>query len=163
MEGITSLINAFFSFTPLEKENKTKGFFWYVLRSQSRLWQVFHINFQVQIYISLHSFAFTGYVLIAGFFSFVLCYKHGPLVDEKSICLLTWTLQLLSLFLIYGGATVPQFAYAVMILMLLSRNLHRPVKAFSYMMWYASFFLINVTFWALVLFIVWGNTWTYHI
>ncbi|KAM5325590.1 nuclear envelope integral membrane protein 2 isoform 2-T2 [Glossophaga mutica] len=76
-----------------------------------------------------------GYVLIAGFFSFVLCYKHGPLVDERSICLLTWTLQLLSLFLIYFGATVPQFAYAVMILMLLSRNLHHPVKAFSDMMW----------------------------
>ncbi|XP_036899645.1 nuclear envelope integral membrane protein 2 isoform X1 [Sturnira hondurensis] len=74
-----------------------------------------------------------GYVLIAGFFSFVLCYKHGPLV-EKNIRLLTWTLQLLSLLLIYVGATVPQFSYAVMILMLLSRNLHRLMRAFSYMM-----------------------------
>ncbi|XP_028365915.1 nuclear envelope integral membrane protein 2 isoform X1 [Phyllostomus discolor] len=76
-----------------------------------------------------------GYVLIAGFFSFTLCYKHGPLVDERSIRLLTWTLQLLSLFLIYCGATIPQFAYAVMILLLFTRNLHGPVKAFSYMMW----------------------------
>lgn len=113
--------------------------FWYVLSSKSRLWQVLHINFQVQIYISLHSSAFTGYVLIVGFLSFAVCYKHGPLVDERSVNLLTWTLQLLSLLLIYYGVTVPQFAYAVMILILLSRNLYYPMKAFSYMRWYVSF------------------------
>ncbi|KAF6361884.1 nuclear envelope integral membrane protein 2 [Rhinolophus ferrumequinum] len=76
-----------------------------------------------------------GYVLIVGFLSFAVCYKHGPLVDERSVNLLTWTLQLLSLLLIYYGVTVPQFAYAVMILILFSRNLYYPMKAFSYMQW----------------------------
>lgn len=73
--------------------------------------------------------------MIVGFLSFTVCYKHGPLVDERSINLLTWTLQLLSLFLIYYGVTMPQFAYAVMILILLSRSLYYPMKAFSYMRW----------------------------
>nr|KAF6450747.1 nuclear envelope integral membrane protein 2 [Molossus molossus] len=76
-----------------------------------------------------------GYVLIVGFYSFAVCYKHGPLVDERSIRLLTWTLQLLSLFLIYCGATVPQFTYAVMVLILSSRGLHYPARAFRYMRW----------------------------
>lgn len=100
----------------------------------------FHINFQVQIYSSLHSSAFTGYVLIVGFLSFAVCYKHGPLVEERSINLLTWTLQLLSLFLIYSGVSMPQIAYVVMILILLSRSLYYPMKAFHSMRWYVSFF-----------------------
>ncbi|XP_016072088.1 PREDICTED: nuclear envelope integral membrane protein 2 isoform X1 [Miniopterus natalensis] len=76
-----------------------------------------------------------GYVLVVGLLSFAVCYKHGPLVDERSTRLLMWTLQLLSLCLIYSGATVPQFAYAVMGLILLSRGLHYPERAFRYMRW----------------------------
>ncbi|XP_037705161.1 nuclear envelope integral membrane protein 2 [Choloepus didactylus] len=76
-----------------------------------------------------------GYVLIVGFFSFAICYKHGPLVDRKNINLLTWTLQFFSLVLIYSGVNVPQFAYAVMILLTSSRRLCYPLKVFFYMSW----------------------------
>ncbi|XP_034863413.1 nuclear envelope integral membrane protein 2 isoform X3 [Mirounga angustirostris] len=76
-----------------------------------------------------------GYVLTVGFLSFALCYKHGPLVDERNVNLLTWTLRLLALLLIYCGVTVPQYSYALMILILSSRSLHYPLKAFSYMRW----------------------------
>ncbi|XP_010601002.1 nuclear envelope integral membrane protein 2 isoform X2 [Loxodonta africana] len=76
-----------------------------------------------------------GYILIVGFFSFAVCYKHGPLVDERSRNLLTWTLRLISLVLIYSGTSVPQFAYAVMVLILCSRSLRYPVKVFHYMSW----------------------------
>ncbi|XP_040498723.1 nuclear envelope integral membrane protein 2 isoform X2 [Ursus maritimus] len=76
-----------------------------------------------------------GYVLTVGFLSFAVCYKHGPLVDERSVNLLTWTLRLLALLLIYCGVTVPQCSYAVMILVLSSRSLRYPLKAFSYMTW----------------------------
>ncbi|XP_038303335.1 nuclear envelope integral membrane protein 2 isoform X1 [Canis lupus baileyi] len=76
-----------------------------------------------------------GYVLIVGFLSFAVCYKHGPLVDERNVNLLTWTLRLLALLLIYCGVTVPQCAYAVMILILSSGSLCYPLKAFSYMRW----------------------------
>uniref|UniRef100_A0A9L0S3K6 Nuclear envelope integral membrane protein 2 n=1 Tax=Equus caballus TaxID=9796 RepID=A0A9L0S3K6_HORSE len=74
-----------------------------------------------------------GYVLMVGFLSFAVCYKRGPLADERSINLLTWTLQLLSLLLIYCGVTVPQFSYVVIILLLCSWGLHYPLKAFCYM------------------------------
>ncbi|KAM5267711.1 nuclear envelope integral membrane protein 2 isoform 2-T4 [Hipposideros larvatus] len=80
-----------------------------------------------------------GYILLVGFLSFTVCYKHGPLVDERSVTLLTWTLQLLSLFLIYYGVAMPQFAYAVMVLILLSRSLYYPMKAFRKMKkWFTS-------------------------
>uniref|UniRef100_A0ABI7ZDR6 Nuclear envelope integral membrane protein 2 n=1 Tax=Felis catus TaxID=9685 RepID=A0ABI7ZDR6_FELCA len=76
-----------------------------------------------------------GYVLVAGFLSFAVCYKHGPLVDERSVTLLTWTLRLLALVLIYCGVTVPQGSYAALILILASRSLRYPLKAFTYMRW----------------------------
>ncbi|XP_034510755.1 nuclear envelope integral membrane protein 2 isoform X2 [Ailuropoda melanoleuca] len=76
-----------------------------------------------------------GYVLMVGFLSFAVCYKHGPLVDERSVNLLTWTLRLLALLLIYCGVTVPQCSYAAMILVLSSRSLRYPLKALSYMTW----------------------------
>ncbi|XP_012583457.1 PREDICTED: transmembrane protein 194B [Condylura cristata] len=76
-----------------------------------------------------------GYVLIIGFLSFVVCYKHGPLVDTRDINLLTWTLRLLSLLLVYSGVTVPQFGYIAAVLLLLSRSLRYPWKVFSYLRW----------------------------
>ncbi|MBZ3880290.1 3-hydroxyisobutyryl-CoA hydrolase, mitochondrial [Sciurus carolinensis] len=76
-----------------------------------------------------------SYVLVVGFFSFVACYKHGPLVDEKSRSLLMWTLRLSSLVLIYAGVAAPQFAYAVMILLVSSWSLRYLLKTFSYVKW----------------------------
>ncbi|XP_059249053.1 nuclear envelope integral membrane protein 2 isoform X3 [Mustela nigripes] len=76
-----------------------------------------------------------GYVLMVGFVSFAVCYKHGPLVDERSVNLLAWTLRLLALVLIYCGVTVPQCSYAVMVLILSFRSLRYPLKAFSYVRW----------------------------
>lgn len=80
-----------------------------------------------------------GYVLMVGFVSFAVCYKHGPLVDERSVNLLAWTLRLLALVLIYCGVTVPQCSYAVMVLILSFRSLRYPLKAFSYVRWCVSF------------------------
>ncbi|XP_006878995.1 PREDICTED: transmembrane protein 194B [Elephantulus edwardii] len=74
-----------------------------------------------------------GYTLTVGLFSFTVCYKHGPLADERSRRLLMWALQLLSLVLIRSGVSVPQFAYAAMALILCSRSLHYPVKALCYL------------------------------
>ncbi|XP_077636366.1 nuclear envelope integral membrane protein 2 isoform X2 [Crocuta crocuta] len=76
-----------------------------------------------------------GYVSVVGSLSFAVCYKHGPLVDERSVTLLTWTLRLLALVLIYCGVTVPQGSYAALILILASRSLCYPLKAFTYMRW----------------------------
>ncbi|XP_023568063.1 nuclear envelope integral membrane protein 2 isoform X2 [Octodon degus] len=74
-----------------------------------------------------------GYTLVVGFLSFAACYKHGPLVDGKSRTLLQWTLQLLSLVLIYAGVAAPQCACAVTLLLLCSPSLPYVLKILSYL------------------------------
>ncbi|KAM9670096.1 nuclear envelope integral membrane protein 2 isoform 1-T1 [Dama dama] len=61
-----------------------------------------------------------GYVLTLGCVSFAVCYKHGPLVEERSVVLLAWLLRLLSLLLVYAGVSAPQFAYTAALLLILS-------------------------------------------
>ncbi|AWP10212.1 putative transmembrane protein 194A-like [Scophthalmus maximus] len=69
-----------------------------------------------------------GYVGVVGFLSFVVCYRYGPLVDEKSVNILSWTLQLFGLLLIYLGIQIQQVAFAIMVATLLSKNLEYPVS-----------------------------------
>ncbi|XP_074158949.1 nuclear envelope integral membrane protein 2 isoform X2 [Sminthopsis crassicaudata] len=71
-----------------------------------------------------------GYILTMGSISFVACYRHGPLVKERSINLLMRTLQILSLVIIYFGVTTAQVAYAVIVLLISSQGLHYPVRVF---------------------------------
>lgn len=76
-----------------------------------------------------------GYVVVVGLCSFAACYSHGPLADEGSRDLLMWTLRLFSLALVYTGVAAPQFAYAVLIVLLFSWSLHYLLRAFSYLRW----------------------------
>uniref|UniRef100_A0A665TI99 Nuclear envelope integral membrane protein 1 n=1 Tax=Echeneis naucrates TaxID=173247 RepID=A0A665TI99_ECHNA len=69
-----------------------------------------------------------GYVAVVGFISFAVCYRYGPLVDEKSINILSWTLQLFGLLLIYLGIQIQQVAFAIIVAALLSKNLEYPVS-----------------------------------
>lgn len=100
----------------------------------------FSHNFSRSALYYLTFFCFTGYILVVGCLSFTVCYKHGPLVEERSVSLLAWTLRLLSLLLIYAGVTGPQFAYTAMLLLLSARNLRHLLQAFSYVRWCVSFF-----------------------
>ncbi|XP_059134198.1 nuclear envelope integral membrane protein 2 [Peromyscus eremicus] len=76
-----------------------------------------------------------GYVSVVGLCSFAACYRHGPLTDEWSRGLLMWTLRFFSLVLVYTGVAVPQFAYAVMVLLLFSWSLRYPLRALGYLRW----------------------------
>ncbi|KAF7669052.1 hypothetical protein LDENG_00254560 [Lucifuga dentata] len=68
-----------------------------------------------------------GYISLVGFISFAVCYRYGPLVDEKSINILSWTLQLFGLLLIYSGIQIQQVAYAIILAAFFSKNLEHPV------------------------------------
>ncbi|KAK6471054.1 nuclear envelope integral membrane protein 1 [Huso huso] len=70
----------------------------------------------------------TGYVMLVGFLSFAVCYRHGPLVEERSINLLSWVLQLLGLLLLYAGIQVQQVAVALIIAAVCAKNLEYPVR-----------------------------------
>lgn len=70
----------------------------------------------------------SGYVAVVGFISFAVCYRYGPLVDEKSINILSWTLQLFGLLLVYLGIQIQQVAFAIIVAALFSKNLEYPVS-----------------------------------
>ena len=72
-------------------------------------------------------FVSKGYVAVVGFISFAVCYRYGPLVDEKSINILSWTLQLFGLLLVYLGIQIQQVAFAIIVAALFSKNLEYPV------------------------------------
>ncbi|KAI5934997.1 nuclear envelope integral membrane protein 1 [Manis javanica] len=69
-----------------------------------------------------------SYVLTVGFVSFAVCYKYGPLENERSISLLTWTLQLMGLCFMYSGIQIPHTALAIVITALCAKNLEHPIQ-----------------------------------
>ncbi|XP_055973568.1 nuclear envelope integral membrane protein 1 [Sorex fumeus] len=69
-----------------------------------------------------------SYILIVGFMSFAICYKYGPLENERSINLLTWTLQLMGLCFMYCGIQIPHIALAIIIIALCTKNLEYPIQ-----------------------------------
>ncbi|XP_044534040.1 nuclear envelope integral membrane protein 1 [Gracilinanus agilis] len=69
-----------------------------------------------------------SYVLVVGFVSFGVCYKYGPLENERSINLLTWGLQLTGLLLMYSGVQIRQIACALILLAVCTKNLEYPVQ-----------------------------------
>ncbi|XP_015199815.2 nuclear envelope integral membrane protein 1 isoform X1 [Lepisosteus oculatus] len=82
----------------------------------------------LQVILREHWHYAVGYVSVVGFISFAVCYRHGPLVEERSINILSWTLQLLGLFLVYIGIQVQQVALALIIAAFCSKNLEYPVR-----------------------------------
>ncbi|KAL6119521.1 nemp1 [Pungitius sinensis] len=69
-----------------------------------------------------------GYVAVVGFITFAVCYRYGPLVDTKSINILSWTLQLLGLLLIYLGIQIQQVAFSIIVAAVFSKHLEYPVS-----------------------------------
>lgn len=69
-----------------------------------------------------------GYVSVVGFISFAVCYLYGPLVNEKSINILSWTLQIFGLLLIYLGIQIQQVAFAIIVAAVFSKYLEYPVN-----------------------------------
>ncbi|NXI74302.1 NEMP1 protein, partial [Anseranas semipalmata] len=69
-----------------------------------------------------------GYLLLVGFVSFAVCYRYGPLENERSINLLSWTLQLLGLLLMYSGIQIRPIALALVVIAICAKNLDHPVQ-----------------------------------
>nr|XP_008113302.1 PREDICTED: nuclear envelope integral membrane protein 1 isoform X1 [Anolis carolinensis] len=68
-----------------------------------------------------------GYLVIVGCISFAVCYKYGPLENERSINLLTWGLQLLGLLLLYLSIQIPQISIGLIAIAVCTKNLEYPV------------------------------------
>nr|XP_033803108.1 nuclear envelope integral membrane protein 2 isoform X2 [Geotrypetes seraphini] len=74
-----------------------------------------------------------GYFLVVGCVGFVICYRNGPINNEQSIHLLTWTLQLIGCLLIYFSVSMPEAAYTLIAILVCSRVLHYPARGFCYL------------------------------
>ncbi|KAG7472013.1 hypothetical protein MATL_G00104180 [Megalops atlanticus] len=77
----------------------------------------------LQLILREHWHLAIGYTAVVGFVSFAVCYRYGPLVDERSINILSWTLQLFGLLLVYAGIQVQQVAFAIIVAAFCSKNL----------------------------------------
>ncbi|KAM6977574.1 nuclear envelope integral membrane protein 1 [Aplochiton taeniatus] len=82
----------------------------------------------LQLILKEHWHLALGYTAVVCFISFAVCYRHGPLVEERSINILSWTLQLFGLLLIYAGVQVQQVALAIILSALCAKNLEYPVS-----------------------------------
>ncbi|KAI7794302.1 nuclear envelope integral membrane protein 1 [Triplophysa rosa] len=81
----------------------------------------------LQLILREHWHLAIGYATVIGFVSFAVCYRYGPLVEERSINILSWTLQIFGLLFIYAGIQVQQVAFAIMLAALCSKNLDYPL------------------------------------
>ncbi|KAG5852896.1 hypothetical protein ANANG_G00067400 [Anguilla anguilla] len=68
--------------------------------------------------ISIYWREVLGYLLMSGFISFAVCYKRGPITDERTLVLMTWMLQIIAMGMIYHGITYPTACYAVLAVLL---------------------------------------------
>ncbi|XP_066564320.1 nuclear envelope integral membrane protein 1 isoform X2 [Amia ocellicauda] len=82
----------------------------------------------LQVILREHWHFAIGYVAVVGFVSFAVCYRHGPLTEVRSINILTWTLQIAGLLLVYAGIQVQQVALALIIAAFCSKNLEHPIR-----------------------------------
>ncbi|XP_065609937.1 nuclear envelope integral membrane protein 1 [Cyrtonyx montezumae] len=69
-----------------------------------------------------------GYLLLMGFVSFGVCYRYGPLENERSINLLSWALQLLGLALMYLGIQIRPIALALVVIAVCTKNMEYPLQ-----------------------------------
>uniref|UniRef100_A0A8C6YAH0 Nuclear envelope integral membrane protein 1 n=1 Tax=Naja naja TaxID=35670 RepID=A0A8C6YAH0_NAJNA len=68
-----------------------------------------------------------GYLVIVGCVSFAVCYKYGPLENERNINLLTWGLQIFGLLLLYLSIQIRYIAVTLIIIAICTKNLEYPV------------------------------------
>lgn len=65
------------------------------------------------------------YTIFSGVISFIVCYKYGPIKDEKSQNIIRWSLQALGLLSIFYSSQFQEAAMAQIILLLIYHNTPR--------------------------------------
>ncbi|NXX43279.1 NEMP1 protein, partial [Tricholaema leucomelas] len=69
-----------------------------------------------------------GYLVVVGLVSFGVCYRYGPLENQRSINLLSWALQLLGLLLLYSGIQIHPIALALVGIAICTKNVDYPLR-----------------------------------
>ncbi|XP_066300624.1 nuclear envelope integral membrane protein 1-like [Branchiostoma lanceolatum] len=80
-----------------------------------------------------------GYLAVAGLVSFGVCYRYGPVTNERSLDLMKWGIQLIGLTFVYNGTQLPAASLTLILLAVLWANIpERLVQAvrFSWRTWF---------------------------
>uniref|UniRef100_A0A8C4QS98 Nuclear envelope integral membrane protein 1 n=1 Tax=Eptatretus burgeri TaxID=7764 RepID=A0A8C4QS98_EPTBU len=83
--------------------------------------------------LSQHWQIVIGYLMTVGCICFAMCYRHGPLRDERSVQLLSWALQLVSFGLIYLGTQIPQISLTIVIIVVSVKFIDLPIAGLSWL------------------------------
>eukprot|EP00058_Branchiostoma_floridae_P000230 XP_002585718.1 hypothetical protein BRAFLDRAFT_111390 [Branchiostoma floridae] len=64
-----------------------------------------------------------GYLAVAALISFAVCYRHGPVTNERSLDLIKWGIQLIGLTFVYNGTQLPAASLTIILLAVLWANI----------------------------------------
>jgi hypothetical protein len=63
-----------------------------------------------------------AYFVIAGILSWVFCYWRGPVTNVRTLNLIKWSVQLVSLILIYNSIQIPEMSIVIIAAMIIIHN-----------------------------------------
>ncbi|XP_076342086.1 nuclear envelope integral membrane protein-like [Tachypleus tridentatus] len=80
-----------------------------------------------------------GYITVASLISFAVCYRYGPVTDYRSLNLIQWTLQLISLVSIFYSSELREVSTAIIIVILIVYNIPKSWIAKAKTLWLRKF------------------------
>ncbi|KAJ1520619.1 hypothetical protein ONE63_003728 [Megalurothrips usitatus] len=66
-----------------------------------------------------------SYVGVTGFISFIVCYRYGPVTDKRSINIIKWILQIISMILVLCSSQFQEATVAIVLILLALYNFPR--------------------------------------
>ncbi|XP_057651693.1 nuclear envelope integral membrane protein [Diorhabda carinulata] len=82
----------------------------------------------IQVVVKYYKFYVTWYILFTGLVSFILCYRWGPVENQRTINLIKWSLQCVGLCLIFNSSSYQEAATAQIVILLISYHLPQKWK-----------------------------------
>nr|CAB3264295.1 nuclear envelope integral membrane protein 1-like [Phallusia mammillata] len=68
-----------------------------------------------------HYYIVAAYLFVAGFFSFAICYWRGPVADPRTHDIVQWSIQIVSILLIYNGTQKPTVSLSIILAVVMNK------------------------------------------
>lgn len=79
------------------------------------------------------------YITVSGLISFILCYRWGPVENQRTKNLIRWSLQLFALYMIYLSSDYQEAVMGQIVILLLVYNLPENVRSLPKTYWHKKF------------------------
>ncbi|KAI8483007.1 hypothetical protein Bbelb_393070 [Branchiostoma belcheri] len=87
------------------------------------LYLIQHMYLNLQSLLQEYLQYILGYLTVAGIVSFAVCYRYGPVTNERSLDLIKWGIQLIGLTFVYNGTQLPAASLTIILLAVLWANI----------------------------------------